>query len=107
MLPSTLTASPVKRAIARCTATLGALFLVWHGATGAASVVLAVSASGGTARTYTTRFPLTENPISEGGNRINGKKDALDWTDVRTISGFAFGTELGGVFFFSSRRRHT
>jgi len=96
MLPSTLTASPVKRAIARCTATLGALFLVWHGATGAASVVLAVSASGGTARTYTTRFPLTENPISEGGNWINGKKDALDWTDVRTTPGFAFGTELGG-----------
>lgn len=96
MFRSTLIASPVKRAIVRCATTLGALLLVWYIATRAASVVPAVSASGGTARTYATRFPLTENPISEGGNWINGKKDALDWTDVRTTPGFAFGTEIGG-----------
>ena len=40
--------------------------------------------------------PLTENPISEGGKWMNGKRDALDWSGVRTIPGFAFGTEIGG-----------
>ena len=47
-------------------------------------------------RSYTTKFPLTENPISEGGNWISGKKDGLDWADARTTPGFAFGTEIGG-----------
>ncbi len=47
--------------------------------------------------TYTTNFPLAENPISEGGKWTNGQKDALDWTDVRTTAGLAFGTELGGM----------
>lgn len=46
--------------------------------------------------TYTTMFPKTENPISEGGKWTNGAKDALDWTDVRTAAGLAFGTEPGG-----------
>src|ERR1700729_3247334 len=46
--------------------------------------------------TYTTNFPLTENPISEGGKWINGQKDGVDWTDVRTTPGLAFGTEIGG-----------
>jgi hypothetical protein len=45
-------------------------------------------------RTYTTSFPRTENPISEGSNWINGKTDGIDWTDVRTTSNFAFGTEI-------------
>ncbi len=44
--------------------------------------------------TYTTNFPLTENPISEGGRWINGKATGIDWTNVRTIPGKAFGTEL-------------
>jgi len=37
-----------------------------------------------------------ENPISEGGKWLNGQTDGLDWTDVRTTRGFAFGTEIGG-----------
>jgi hypothetical protein len=53
-----------------------------------------VSSLSGT--TYTTTFSLTEDPISEGGKWINGKKDGLDWADVRTTPGFAFGTEIGG-----------
>lgn len=53
------------------------------------------AASGRRHRTYTTRFPLTENPISEGGRWVNGRSDALDWADVRTTAGFAFGTEQG------------
>lgn len=46
--------------------------------------------------TYSTRFAKVENPISQGGKWRNGAKDALDWTDVRTADGLAFGTESGG-----------
>ena len=47
------------------------------------------------ARTYTTRFPLAENPISENGNWINGKENGLDWADVSTTNGLAIGLESG------------
>jgi hypothetical protein len=46
-------------------------------------------------RTYTTNFPATENPISEGGNWINGGTTGLDWANVRTTPGLAFGTQTG------------
>jgi hypothetical protein len=46
-------------------------------------------------RTYATTFPLTENPISEGARWMNGKASGLDWADIRTKPGFAFGTESG------------
>jgi hypothetical protein len=52
-----------------------------------------VEAQGG--RTYTTNFPLTENPMSEGGNWINGQTAGLDWKNFRTTPGFAFGTQNG------------
>jgi hypothetical protein len=45
--------------------------------------------------TYTTTFRLTENPISEGGRWINGRTVGLDWQDVRTTSGLAYGTQSG------------
>ena len=48
-------------------------------------------------RTYSTRFPLAENPISERGNWINGETAGIDWANVRTTAGFAFGTESGKV----------
>lgn len=57
-------------------------------------------ASGGAA--YTTNFPLTENPISEGGNWINGGTVGLDWNNCRTTTGFAFGTQPGTVQFDDS-----
>lgn len=41
---------------------------------------------------YSTLFPGTENPISEGGRWEN---DALDWTNVATAGGIAFGTMSG------------
>ena len=44
---------------------------------------------------YTTNFPLTANPISEGGAWLSGKAAGLDWTDVRTTPGKAFGTQDG------------
>ncbi len=45
---------------------------------------------------YTTDFSRAENPISEGGKWLNGQSDGLDWTNVCTTPGFAFGTEIGG-----------
>jgi hypothetical protein len=45
---------------------------------------------------YSTRFIRAETPISEGGRWANGEKDGFDWTDVRTVPGLAFGTEIGG-----------
>src|SRR6266576_6984906 len=35
-------------------------------------------------RTYSTRFPSAENPVSEGGNGINGETAGMDWANVRT-----------------------
>jgi hypothetical protein len=45
--------------------------------------------------TYTTNFPLTEIPISEGGKWINGGTVGLDWTNVQTTPEMAFGSETG------------
>jgi hypothetical protein len=49
------------------------------------------------ANTYTTNFPLTENPIFEHGNWINGGTTGLDWTDIQTVTWHAFGTQPGNV----------
>lgn len=38
-------------------------------------------------RTYTTNFTLTENPISESGNWINGSTEGLDWGYISTTPG--------------------
>jgi len=45
---------------------------------------------------YSTDFPLRERPLSEGGKWLNGRANGLDWADVATIPGFAFGMEIGG-----------
>ena len=42
-------------------------------------------------RSYRTRFRLDETPISEGGIWVNGMKDGIDWTDVITRNGVAYG----------------
>jgi hypothetical protein len=47
------------------------------------------------AGTYSTNFPLTENPISEGGWWIGGKSVGLAWSDFGSVPGLAFGTQLG------------
>ena len=41
---------------------------------------------------YATDFNLTENPLSEGGNWINGEVAGLDWHNVQTDNGYAYGT---------------
>jgi hypothetical protein len=47
--------------------------------------------------TYTSSFPLTENPISESGKWINGGTAGLDWHNCRTSPGFIFGTQPGTI----------
>ena len=42
-------------------------------------------------RSYRTLFPLDENPISEGGMWLNGRKDGIDWIDVISRNGEAYG----------------
>jgi hypothetical protein len=42
-------------------------------------------------RSYRTDFPLTENPISEQGAWLNGRKDGIDWIDVISGGGYAYG----------------
>lgn len=41
--------------------------------------------------TYTTSFPLKENPISEGGRWIDAKSVGIDWGNVSTTPGLAVG----------------
>jgi PKD repeat protein len=49
--------------------------------------------------TYTTSFPLTENPISENGNWINGATTGLDWANVATTTGLAYsGSALPSIY---------
>ena len=64
------------------------------------AVQLQVTATG--SRVYTTAFMLSENPISEGGNWTNGKADGVDWANVATTSGLAFGTQGGNDGFDDS-----
>ena len=45
---------------------------------------------------YSTTFGHPEAPLSEGGMWLNGHADGLDWADVQTIRGLAFGAEIGG-----------
>ncbi|MGO8719264.1 MAG: hypothetical protein ACLQMO_08595 [Acidobacteriaceae bacterium] len=61
----------------------------------AVSLVVLLLAPAAWARSYTTSFPRTENPISESGNWINGGTTGIDWTNVQTTPGLAFGTMVG------------
>jgi len=47
---------------------------------------------------YSTDFPLSEVPISEGGRWINGQTDGIDWSDVFTTPGHAYGNQTGASF---------
>ncbi len=78
----------------------------WHYAC-AVAITAATAACGGSSvqappttqtGTYSTTFAATENPISEGGHWINGGTTGLDWTDVVTTPGFAYGTEVNGNY---------
>ena len=49
-------------------------------------------------RSYSTRFQLDEDPISEGGKWINGGKDGIDWYNVITKNGVAYGAVSKGAY---------
>jgi len=55
-------------------------------------------ASETTPRTYTTSFPLAENPISDNGNWVNGMEAGLNWHNVMTTPGLARGTDAEEAF---------
>lgn len=42
-------------------------------------------------RSYSTHFQLDEDPLSEGGMWINGGREGIDWADVVTKNGVAYG----------------
>jgi hypothetical protein len=42
-------------------------------------------------RSYRTTFDRDEEPMSEGGMWLNGKTDGIDWCDVFTRNGVAYG----------------
>jgi hypothetical protein len=49
-------------------------------------------------RSYSTRFLHDEDPISEGGKWINGRKDGIDWYNVITKNGVAYGAVSQGAY---------
>jgi hypothetical protein len=49
-------------------------------------------------RSYSTRFELDEDPISEGGKWTNGGKDGIDWYNVVTKGGVAHGAVTKGAY---------
>ena len=48
-------------------------------------------------RSYSTLFEVDEDPVSEGGMWLNGGKDGIDWANVVTANGVAYGelTRMG------------
>jgi len=62
------------------------------GVTSGGASLTVTGGGGGVSNSYTTSFPLTETPISEGGRWLNGKADGIDWMNIRTASGVAYGT---------------
>jgi hypothetical protein len=51
-----------------------------------------------TKKTYSTRFKLDEDPISEGGKWVNGRKEGIDWYNVITKNGVAYGAVSQGAY---------
>jgi len=78
---------------------LGAALLVWryHSPRPVRSRALLAprAAPAGSGQNYSTNFAVAEDPISEGGRWLDGHTVGLDWTDVATLPGLAFGTESG------------
>ena len=66
---------------------------IWNTALSDSEIMAIQTArTGGGGRTYSTNFPLTENPISEGGNWVAGQSAGNNlWGDIRTNGTIAFG----------------
>jgi hypothetical protein len=62
--------------------------VLWYLDKGKDGLIIAHAAGGN----YSTNFPLTENPISEGGNWIGGSTAGGSlWGNVQTAGGMVFG----------------
>jgi hypothetical protein len=48
-----------------------------------------------TGSTYMTDFPAAENPISQNGRWIDTRSTSINWANVVTVPGLAYGTESG------------
>ena len=84
-------------------ARLFSILISWHYASAVAITLGTTACSHSTVQappttpgSYTTSFPLTENPTSEGGRWINGGTVGLDWTNISTTPGLAVGHEVSG-----------
>jgi hypothetical protein len=71
------------------------LFLMCRTAPSIVFAVLLFFSSSARAMTYSTNFPVSQNPISEGGSWKNGGADGIEWTNCRAKPGLIFGTEGG------------
>lgn len=49
-----------------------------------------IPGGGGPGNPYTTSFPATENPMSQGGVWVQGATTGLDWGNIQTTPGKAF-----------------
>jgi hypothetical protein len=49
-------------------------------------------------RSYSTRFQTDEDPISEGRKWINGRTVGIDWYNVNTKNGVAYGEVSKGAY---------
>jgi len=56
------------------------------------------NAMGASVRSYRTHFRRNEDPISEKGKWITGAKTGIDWYDVLTRNGLAFGAVSRGAY---------
>src|SRR5690242_8443364 len=65
--------------------------------TGSQTVTTACPSSSG-GGLYSTTFPLTENPISEGGKWLGGKTNGTVFQDVRTTPGRAFASAINNGY---------
>ena len=95
-VPTTLPGAEAARKVRKKTFAAGAtVTLQGNGSTNSISSmynVVVVSADGGGGRTYSTNFPLTENPISEGGDWVAGQSAGNNlWGDIRTNGTIAYG----------------
>ena len=50
------------------------------------------------ANSYSTSFPNTETPLSEGGHWIQGQVTGANWSNVDSLPGMAYGTQAGGGY---------
>ena len=79
-------------------AAAAAAFLIGHWILRAPGVA-AQTLGGPGNQTYTTNFPLTENPISQNGSWVNGGLLGILWNNVQTVDNMAEGVGPASVIY--------